>query len=37
MDVAALRSRILSTLDPNSDIRRRAELDLKYVGAPVHE
>lgn len=31
MDVAALRDRIQSTLDPNADIRRQAELDLKYV------
>lgn len=31
MDVAALRDRIQSTLDPNADNRRQAELDLKYV------
>jgi len=31
MDVGGLRIRIQSTLDPNSDIRRQAELDLKYV------
>ena len=31
MDVAALRDRIQSTLDANADIRRQAELDLKYV------
>ncbi|KAI1003843.1 putative importin [Podosphaera aphanis] len=29
MDVAALRSRIVATLDANADNRRRAELDLK--------
>ena len=31
MDAGALRDRIQSTLDPNADIRRQAELDLKYV------
>ena len=31
MDVTALRDRIQSTLDANADIRRQAELDLKYV------
>ncbi|KAL4818822.1 armadillo-type protein [Aspergillus spinulosporus] len=31
MDVAALRNRIQSTLDANADIRRQAELDLKYA------
>ncbi|KAI9861983.1 MAG: hypothetical protein M1813_005054 [Trichoglossum hirsutum] len=31
MDVGALRNRIQSTLDPNADIRRQAELDLKYA------
>ncbi|EYE95662.1 putative nonsense-mediated mRNA decay protein (Nmd5) [Aspergillus ruber CBS 135680] len=31
MDVAALRDRIQSTLDPNADSRRQAELDLKYA------
>lgn len=31
MDVEGLRNRIQSTLDPNADIRRQAELDLKYV------
>ncbi|CAG7934937.1 unnamed protein product [Penicillium nalgiovense] len=31
MDVAALRDRIQSTLDANADIRRQAELDLKYA------
>ena len=31
MDVTALRDRIQSTLDPNADNRRQAELDLKYV------
>ncbi|KAB8295847.1 hypothetical protein EYC80_008669 [Monilinia laxa] len=29
MDVAVLRGRIASTLDPDADTRRRAELDLK--------
>jgi hypothetical protein len=33
MDVTALRDRIQSTLDANADIRRQAELDLKYVRA----
>lgn len=32
MDVTALRDRIQSTLDANADIRKQAELDLKYVG-----
>ena len=31
MDVGGLRNRIQATLDPNTDIRRQAELDLKYV------
>jgi hypothetical protein len=31
MDVGGLRIRIQSTLDPIADIRRQAELDLKYV------
>lgn len=31
MEAAALRDRIRSTLDTNADIRRQAELDLKYV------
>ncbi|OJJ58646.1 hypothetical protein ASPSYDRAFT_57909 [Aspergillus sydowii CBS 593.65] len=31
MDVAVLRNRIQSTLDANADIRRQAELDLKYA------
>lgn len=31
MDVAILRSRIESTVDPNADARRQAELDLRYV------
>ncbi|WEW59029.1 Nonsense-mediated mRNA decay protein 5 [Emydomyces testavorans] len=30
MDVAGLRDRIQATLDANGDIRRQAELDLKY-------
>jgi hypothetical protein len=29
-----LRDRIAATLDPNADIRRSAELDLKYVRLP---
>lgn len=36
MDVTALRDRIQSTLDANADIRRQAELDLKYVCARVN-
>ena len=35
MDVAGLRARIQSTLDPNQAIRQQAELDLKYVCAPA--
>ena len=31
MDVAGLRNCILSTLDPNANVRKQAELDLKYV------
>ncbi|MCJ1346516.1 hypothetical protein MMC31_004733 [Peltigera leucophlebia] len=31
MDVEGLRNRIQSTLDPNADTRRRAELELKYA------
>ena len=31
MDVGVLRDRIQSTLDPNADVRRQAELDLKFV------
>ena len=31
MDIGVLRNRIHATLDPNTDIRRQAELDLKYV------
>ncbi|MCJ1365361.1 hypothetical protein MMC16_004482 [Acarospora aff. strigata] len=31
MDVAGLRNRIQSTLDTNADVRRQAELDLKYA------
>ncbi|KAI9871437.1 MAG: hypothetical protein M1830_002913 [Pleopsidium flavum] len=31
MDVAVLRNRIQSTLDTNADIRRQAELDLKFA------
>lgn len=31
MDPAALRDRIQRTLDANADIRRQAELDLKYA------
>lgn len=34
MDVAVLRGRIASTLDPDADARRRAELDLKSVSIP---
>lgn len=35
MDVAVLRGRIASTLDPDADTRRRAELDLKAVSIPT--
>ena len=31
MDVTLLRNRIQSTVDPNADVRRQAELDLRYV------
>jgi hypothetical protein len=31
MDAAALRERIAATLDANADVRRQAELSLKYV------
>lgn len=31
MDAAALRNRIHATLDSNADVRRQAEIDLKYV------
>ena len=31
MDVTLLRNRIQSTVDPNADMRRQAELDLRYV------
>ena len=31
MDVTILRNRIQSTVDPNADVRRQAELDLRYV------
>lgn len=31
MDVAVLRDRIVATLNPDADSRRRAELDLKTV------
>ena len=31
MDVGVLRERISATLDANADVRRQAELDLKYV------
>lgn len=34
MDVAVLRGRIVATLDPDTDVRRRAELDLKAVSIP---
>ena len=33
MDVVLLRNRIQSTVDPNADLRRQAELDLRYVGS----
>ena len=29
--MATLRDRIAATLNPNADIRRQAELDLKYA------
>lgn len=31
MDVGVLRSCIQSTIDPNADVRRQAELNLKSV------
>jgi importin-7 len=31
MDVTVLRDRILATLSANADVRRQAELDLKFV------
>ena len=31
MDVGGLRNRIQATLDANTDTRRQAELDLKFV------
>ena len=34
MDAAALRERIRWTFDPNADLRRQAELDLKHVRVP---
>jgi hypothetical protein len=34
MDVAVLRGRIVATLDADTDVRRRAELDLKTVNIP---
>lgn len=37
MDVGRLRIRIQYTLDPNADIRRQAELDLKYVRRLLRE
>lgn len=37
MDVGVLRERISATLDANADIRRQAELDLKYVGQSMLE
>ena len=36
MDVAGLRICIQSTVDPNADTRRQAELNLKRVGALFH-
>lgn len=36
MDVAVLRGRIVATLSPEADLRRRAELDLKSVSRPSH-
>lgn len=35
MDITLLRSRIQSTVDPNADARRQAELDLRYVSSRV--
>jgi len=37
MEVGGLRNRIQATLDPNADIRRQAELDLKYVSIVMFE
>lgn len=36
MDVGVLRDRIRTTLDPNADARRQAELDLRYVSLAHH-
>lgn len=36
MEIGALRERIQATLDSNTDRRRQAELDLKYVSAIQH-
>ena len=36
MDVSVLRSRIQSTVHPNADLRRQAELDLRYVSCLPH-
>ena len=35
MDITLLRNRIQSTVDPNADVRRQAELDLRYVSSLV--
>ena len=35
MDAALLRGRIQSTVDPNADVRRQAELDLKFVSSSM--
>jgi hypothetical protein len=35
MEAAALRGRILATLDADADTRRRAELELKSVSIQV--
>jgi hypothetical protein len=35
MDVSIVRSRIQATLEPNADVRRQAELDLRYVSPEI--
>ena len=36
MDVASVRTCIRSTVDPNANTRRQAELNLKNVGLMCH-
>lgn len=37
MDIGLLSNRIQSTVDPNADVRRQAELDLRYVSSSAIE